>query len=146
MKVKEIMTENPAFVTLDASLHNVAQMMAGYDCGSIPVIENEQDKRPVGIITDRDITVRTIAQNHNPMHMIAGEVMTENIVTVTPDMSVEDCCKKMESNQIRRMVVVNDAGELVGIVAQADIALKAPPLETAELVRDVSESSHTATA
>jgi uncharacterized membrane protein/CBS domain-containing protein len=146
MKVKEIMTENPVYATLNTSLHDVAQMMAEYDCGSIPIIESETDKKPVGIITDRDITIRTIAHNQNPMHKIAGEVMTENVITVTPEMSVEDCCSKMENNQVRRIIVVNDAGELAGIVAQADIALKAPPFETAELVKDVSESTRTASA
>lgn len=139
MKVKEIMTENPVYATLDESLHDVAQKMNEYDCGSLPVIENEQHKKPVGVITDRDITIRTIAHKQNPMHKIAGEVMTENVITVTPEMSVEECCERMENNQLRRMVVVDEKGELAGIVAQADIARKAPPFETVELVKDISK-------
>ncbi len=138
MKVKEIMTKNPVYATLDMSLHDVAQRMNEYDVGSLPVIESEKHKKPVGIITDRDITVRTIAHNQNPMTKIAGEVMTENVITATAEMSVEDCCKKMENGQIRRVVVVDEGGQLLGIVAQADIALKAPQFETAELVKDVS--------
>jgi uncharacterized membrane protein/CBS domain-containing protein len=138
MKVAEIMTEKPIYATVGMSLPDVAQRMNEYDIGSLPVIESEQHRKLVGIITDRDITVRTIAHHQNPMMKIAGEVMSENVITVTPEMSVEDCCNKMENNQIRRIVVVDEAGSLTGIVSQADIAIKAPPFETAELVRDVS--------
>ncbi len=141
MKVEEIMTENPVYATLNESLHDVAQKMNEYDCGSLPVIENKENKKPIGVITDRDITIRTIAHNQNPMHKIAGEVMTENVITVTPQTSVKDCCNRMENNQIRRIIVVDDTGELTGIVAQADIARKAPSVETVELVRDISEPS-----
>lgn len=138
MKVKEIMTENPAYAVLDTSLHDVAQMMMDYDCGCIPVLENAENKAPIGVITDRDITVRTVAHNKDPLNMVAGEVMTDNIVTVTPEMSVEDCITKMEGNQIRRIVVVDDAGNLCGMVAQADIARQAPAYESAKFVKDVS--------
>ena len=72
--------------------------------------------------------------------MIAGEVMTDSVISVTPEISVEDCIATMEKNQIRRILVVDDAGNLSGIVAQADIARMAPPFETAELVKDVSMS------
>jgi CBS domain-containing protein len=140
MKVKEIMTENPAYATVGTSLHDVAQMMIDYDCGCIPVLENKEDRKPIGVITDRDITVRTIAHNKDPLNMVAGEVMTDNIVTITPEMNIEDCIAKMEGNQIRRIVVVDDDGNLCGIVAQADIARQVPSFETAELVRDVSMS------
>lgn len=141
MKVREIMTENPAFATVNTSLHDVAQMMAEKDFGSIPVIESEENKIPIGVITDRDIALRTIAHNKNPLNMIVGEVMTDSVITVTREMSVEDCIATMEKNQIRRVLVVDDAGNLNGIVAQADIARKAPPFETAELVKDVSMSA-----
>lgn len=146
MKVQEIMTENPVYATLGMSLHDVAQRMNEYDVGSLPVIETEDDKTPIGIITDRDIIIRTIAHNLNPMQKIAGEVMTENVVSVTPETSVEDCCKKMERNKIRRLLVVDEEGKLTGILAQADVARSAPPSETAELVKDVSSPKLTASA
>ncbi len=146
MKVKEIMTKNPAYATLNTSLHDVAQLMAEYDCGSIPVIESEENRKPFGVITDRDITIRTVAHNQNPMQKVAGEVMTENIVTVTPDTSVEKCITRMENNQLRRLVVVDDAGFLQGVVAQADIARTASPSETAELVKDLSKATRAASA
>lgn len=138
MKVAEIMTKNPVFATLETSLHDVAQMMADNDCGCVPVTETAENKKPLGMITDRDITIRTVAHNKNPLNMIAGEVMTDNVVAVTPEASVEECVSAMERNQIRRIAVVDEAGNLCGIVAQADIARTAPLYETAELVKDVS--------
>jgi CBS domain-containing protein len=138
MKVQEIMTKVLAVATLNTSLHEAAQMMADFDCGCIPVIESEANKKPLGMLTDRDITLRTVAHNKNPLNMVVGEVMTDNVITVTPDASVEDCVAVMEKNQIRRVAVVDGEGNLCGIVAQADIARKAPAFETAELVKDVS--------
>ena len=141
MNIENIMTRNPATATLNTSLHDVAQMMAENDCGCIPVVEREGARTPIGMITDRDIVLRTLAHNKNPLNMIAGEVMTDHVITVRPETTLEDCCLTMEHNHIRRVPVVNEKGDLVGIVAQADIALAAPEDETAHLVREVSESS-----
>jgi CBS domain-containing protein len=141
MKVSEIMTKHPAYVTLETSLHDVAQLMVEHDCGSLPVLETEEDLTPVGIITDRDITIRTVAHNKNPLHMIAGEVMTEGVITVTPDSSVEECLVVMEKNQVRRILVVDGSRNICGIVAQADIARKGSASDTAELVKDLSMSA-----
>ena len=141
MKVKEIMKENPAFATLNTSLHDVAQMMMDNDCGCIPVVENRDSRIPLGVITDRDITLRTVAHNKNPLMMVAGEIMTDRPTTVLPETDVEECMTMMERNQIRRIVVVDEAGNLCGMVAQADIARQAPPLETAELVKDISATA-----
>jgi CBS domain-containing protein len=138
MKVKDIMKENPVYATLNTSLHNVAQMMMDNDCGCIPVVENHDSRKPLGVITDRDITLRTVAHNKNPLNMVAGEIITDSIITISPEATVEDCITEMEKNQIRRILVVDEAGNLCGIVAQADIARKAPLFETAELVKDIS--------
>lgn len=141
MKVQEIMTKNPAFATVNMSLRDVARLMAEYDCGCLPVLENETDKKPIGVITDRDITIRTIAHQKDPLNMIAGEVMTDTVITVTPETSVVDCIETMERNQIRRVVVADNDGNLCGIVAQADIARQATAIETAGLVKDVSSKA-----
>lgn len=138
MKIKEIMTGNPVYATLNTSLCDVARMMMDYDCGCLPIIESEALKKPIGVITDRDITVRTLPHGKDPLNMVAGEIMTDIVVTVTPEMSVEDCVTTMERNQIRRVIVVDEAGNLCGIVAQADIARQASATKTAELVKDVS--------
>jgi CBS domain-containing protein len=141
MNVEEIMTKNPACGTSTTSLQEIANMMIENDCGCIPIVENEENKKPIGMITDRDITIRTVAHGKNPLEMVAGEVMTEQVVTVTPDTSVEDCCNKMENNQVRRIAVVDENGGCCGIVAQADVAIKADDNKTAEVVQEVSKEA-----
>ncbi len=141
IEIEEIMTKNPKFCADTTSLHEVAQMMLENDCGCMPVVENAENKKPIGMITDRDITNRTVAYNKNPLEMIAGEVMTDSVIAVTPAMSVDECCQKMERNQIRRVTVDDENGACCGIVAQADIARTAPMFETAEFVKDVSRAA-----
>lgn len=140
MNVKEIMTKDPACCSKDTNLQEVAKMMKDNDCGCIPVIENEDSKKPVGVITDRDICCRTVAEGKNPLDLTAADAMTSNVETVKEDTSVEDCCSLMEDKQIRRVVVVDDNGGCCGIVAQADIAIKTNEHKTAEVVQEVSKS------
>ena len=141
MQVKEIMTDGPAYATPDTSLHVIAQMMVENDCGCIPIVESDNTKNPIGMITDRDIVIRTVAENRNPLDLQAEDIMTGGIVTVSPATSVEECCNLMESKQIRRVAVVDDNGGLCGMVAQADIAINAPTDKTAEVVQEVSNGA-----
>jgi CBS domain-containing protein len=133
------MTEKVVCCTPDTRLSNVAQMMVEYDCGAIPVVESANNKRPVGMVTDRDIVCRAVAQGNNPVDMSARDVMSTPVIAATPDMSVEAAGNLMASNQIRRLPVVDERGACCGIVAQADMALNAPSQETAEVVREVSQ-------
>jgi CBS domain-containing protein len=141
MIVSEIMTDSPACCTPDTGVQSVAQMMVDNDCGCIPIVEDEENGKPVGVVTDRDIVVRAVAEGKNPLDLTAGDVMTKSVITVTPDMSVEDCCNLMETQQIRRIAVVDDSGSCCGIVAQADIASHADQRKTAEVVQEVSKAS-----
>src|SRR5262245_48922761 len=138
MRVNEIMTSDPACCTRDSTLPQVARMMLEFDCGAIPVVEDKNRKRPVGIITDRDIVCRTIAQGKVPSRMTAGDCMTPSVVTAHPETDLEECSRLMRSHQIRRILVVDDNHKVCGIVAQADIAKRAPEGETAHVVHDVS--------
>ena len=141
MQVKKIMTKNPAVCTPDATLQEVAHMMEMYDCGCIPVVESHQTMRPLGTITDRDITIRTFSAGKNPLEMKASDIMTTDVATVTPDTSVEDCMNVMEDKEIRRILVADKNGKCVGIVAQADLLEHATNLaQTADFIREVSES------
>lgn len=144
--VKDLMTSDPACATPDTSIEDVAKLMVEYDCGEIPIIENEASRRPVGVITDRDITCRTVAKGLNPLEMQAGDCMTNSPVCVTPDTTLDECYQLMESNQIRRVPVVDGDGSCVGIVALADIALNASRADSAELLRDVSADSSSTSA
>jgi CBS domain-containing protein len=146
MQVKEVMTADPACCISDTALQEVAQMMVDHDCGEIPVVENKETKLPIGVITDRDIVCRTVARGLNPLDLTVADCMTKPCVTVTPEMSVEECTRVMEENKIRRVPVVDAAGSCCGIVALADIALRAQKGVTAEVVKEVSEPTAAASA
>jgi CBS domain-containing protein len=141
MNVKEVMTADPACCTSDMSLQEVAKLMVENDCGCIPVVDDTKSKKPVGMITDRDITVRTVAEGKNPLELTASDAMTANAITVTPLTSLEECCNVMESNQVRRVAVIDEKGSCCGIIAQADIAVNADQRKTAEVVQEVSKAS-----
>jgi len=144
MKVREIMTADPTCCTSDTTLQEVAQMMIDHDCGEIPVVDDTD--MPIGVITDRDIVCRTVGRGLNPLDLTAGECMTAPCVTVTPEMSVEECCRILEDNKIRRVPVVDADGCCCGIVALADIALHAKKNATVEVVKELSEPTVAASA
>ena len=146
MEVKDIMTPDPACCTPDTALQRAAEMMVENDCGEIPVVENVASMKPVGVITDRDITCRTVAKGLNPLTMTVSECITTPCVTVTPDTSLDECCKVLEENQIRRLPVVDASGACCGIVALADIARHAAKRDAGEVVKEVSEPSSSASA
>lgn len=138
MTAKELMTANPACCTMETSLADVARMMVQCDCGEIPVVERQEVKRIVGVVTDRDIVVRGVAQGKNCATVNAGAVMSSPAITVKERDGLDEVVRVMEANQIRRVPVVNQAEEICGIIAQADIARTGSQKETGELVREVS--------
>jgi CBS domain-containing protein len=136
------MTQNPACCTPDSTLQEVARLMRENDCGLIPVVNNKGDMKPVGAITDRDITIRTLADNRDPMNMKASDVMTADVATVKPETSLEECFDLMEDREIRRVLVVDDRGKCCGIVAQADIVQSGVnPIRANKVIREISESA-----
>lgn len=142
MRVREIMTENPVYGVRETNLQEIAQMMLEYDCGSIPVVENQSTLKPIGVVTDRDIVCRIVAEGQNPLEMTAGDCMSSPVVTVSPETSVEECGQLMENHQVRRIPVVDQNGSICGMVAQADLALNAPRQVTVEVVQEVSEPNY----
>jgi len=136
VEIRELMTQNPACCGPSDSVKEAAALMADNDCGQIPVIDANGGL--VGVITDRDIACRCVAQGKSAETKVE-EIMSPSPVTVTIDASVAECCKKMEENQVRRLPVVDDAGKCCGIVSQADIARHASEHATGDLVREVSE-------
>lgn len=135
MKVSDVMTRHPACAAPDTNLQEVARLMVEHDCGAIPVCE---DNKPVGIITDRDIVVRAVAQGKNPAELETRECMTAPVSTVDEDANLEDALDILEDMAIRRIVVVDSAGKICGIVAQADIA-EVSEDEAGEMVQAVSQ-------
>jgi CBS domain-containing protein len=146
MKVKDVMTADPACCISETALQEVAQMMIDHDCGEIPVVEARETKLPIGVITDRDIVCRTVARGLNPLDLTVADCMSKPCVTVTPEMSIAECIRILEDNKIRRVPVVDAAGYCCGIVALADIALHAQKGVTAEVVKEVSEPTAAASA
>src|SRR5687767_4020205 len=132
MKVQEIMAAHPACCRPESSVQEVARMMRDHDCGAIPVLTD--DGHPVGIVTDRDIVTRLVAEGENPMTASVGNCMTSDPRTIHADASLEECCNLMEEAQVRRVLVVDENDCCCGIVAQADIALSASGHDTAEMV------------
>lgn len=135
MQIKDVMTRNPACCAPDTKLEEVARMMLEHDCGAIPVCD---DDKAIGMITDRDITVRAVACGKNPLEMSARDVMSRPVVCVKEDADLEEAIEALEDNALRRVIVVDGQGRVCGIVAQADIAEHAPEEEAGELVQAVS--------
>lgn len=138
MTVASVMTENPACCTPNSSLTEVARLMVDHDCGEIPVVEDMMTRKLAGVITDRDIATRIVAQGRNSAEARASDCMTTPCVTVTAETSLDDCCEVMESNKIRRVPVVDDKGGVVGIVSLADVVRTANASRTASVVKEVS--------
>jgi CBS domain-containing protein len=138
MLAKEFMTKDPACCKPDSTVQEAAQLMVDCDCGEIPVVENEQTRRVVGVITDRDIACRAVAQGRDPRSTKVRDIMSSPVITVSPDITVEECCQIMEQNQVRRVPVIDQSKRCCGIISQADIAQAANEHDTAEVVKDVS--------
>lgn len=141
MKAREIMRNDPLFCIPETTLQDVAKVMATEHCGAIPVVQSPSNMRLTGIITDRDITCRAVAQGADPKEAMVGDYMTGEIEAVTPETSIEDCCMVMEENKIRRLPVVDGNKRLCGMVTQAQIARAAPGRLAAEVLKKVSEPS-----
>ena len=146
MRVKDIMTPNPACCMVDTSLREVAEMFVDHDCGAVPVVESRESMTPLGIVTDRDIACRAIAKGMNALELTARDCMSSPSVTVRAEESLDRCIEAMEENRVRRVVVVDEFGRCCGIVSQADIALRGPKKKTAEVVRELSEPTVSASS
>ena len=146
MKVKDVMTPNPACCTPQNSLREVAELFVEHDCGAVPIVESMESLTPIGIVTDRDIACRAIAKGINALELTARDCMSSPSVTVHENADLNDCIEAMEQNRVRRVLVLDDFGRCCGIVSQADIALQGPKRKTAEFVRELSEPTTSASA
>ena len=136
-KVRDVMSERPRGVSPDTSVQEVAVVMEQEDIGSVPVVEGD---RLQGIVTDRDIAVRAVAKGKDPRGMPVREITTRELVTVGPDEDLADALKLMATYQVRRLPVVDEDERLIGVVAQADIALEAKEKAVGEMVEEISRT------
>src|ERR1043165_1092223 len=140
-RARDVMTVNPALCKPETSLDEVAKLMVQHDCGEIPVVDSAE--QVVGVVTDRDIVCRVVADGKNPSAYPAEHCMTTRVVTVHEDMPVREVLTAMEKHQVRRVPVVDERGGCVGMISQADLAWVSREREIAELVREVSRDTGT---
>lgn len=141
MRAHDLMSDVPVCCEPQQSLVDAARLMADHDCGDLPVVDSLQGGRPIGMITDRDITCRVVARGRNPLDLRVEDCMSTPVFTVELDTDVADVCRFMEQRQIRRVPVVDRSGRCCGVISQADIAQHAGRKLTGTLLREVSRPS-----
>jgi len=136
-KINEVMTERPRAVTPQTSVREAARMMEEEDIGSLPVVE--EGVRLVGIVTDRDVALRVVGGGLDPEATSVGEVASAEVVTLTPDDDLDEALGLMARAQVRRLPIVVRDNELVGMLAQADVARAGKEKTTGEVVEAISQ-------
>ena len=137
MKARDLMSKNPRSVTPETSIREAARLMKSEDVGVLPVVESEGSKRVVGLVTDRDIAVRAVAEGR--IDASVRDVMTSDPKTAREDDDVDSVMSLMGHEQVRRVPIVDERGQLVGIVAQADIVREASDRKAERTVEKISE-------
>ena len=139
-KSSEVMTREPACCEPGEAITKVAGIMKREDVGAVPVVESHEDRKLIGMITDRDIVVRVVAEGTSADRATVRDAMSSNPASVSESDDIERAVQLMAERQVRRMPVVNENGRLVGIIAQADVATRVNRDEkTGELVEAISE-------
>jgi CBS domain-containing protein len=142
MLCEEVMTKDPKCCIPTDSAVRAAKLMKTEDVGSIPVCGSRESRRLVGIVTDRDLAIQIVAEARDPNSTRVEAVMSRDPITCRPDEDLQTALQRMESNQVRRIPVVDGNGVVVGIISQADIATRSRnPEKTAEVVEEISRSS-----
>jgi len=135
------MTKNPVCCLPDDPVEKAAQLMKSEDVGVIPVIDDEETKTVLGIVTDRDLALRVIAESLDVRNTMVKDVMTTGAFSCAPDDALQKALDSMEEHQVRRIPVVDTNKKILGIIAQADVATRlAEPKKIAEVVEEISKS------
>jgi CBS domain-containing protein len=136
-KILEVMTERPRAITREASVREAARLMDEEDIGSLPVVE--EGARLVGMVTDRDITVRVVGGGLDPETTRVGEIASADVVALSPEHDLDEALGLMAREKVRRLPIVVRENELVGMLAQADIARATKDKTTGEVVEAISQ-------
>jgi CBS domain-containing protein len=134
--ISDLMTPNPRTLESGSTVVQAARVMRDADAGSVPIVEGD---RLVGMITDRDIAIRVVAEGKSPESTTVMEIASRELVTIDPQQDLDEALRLMARHQVRRLPVVEEDGRLVGIVAQADIAQHAKDKQTGDVVADISK-------
>jgi CBS domain-containing protein len=135
-QIRELMTVKPRTVKAGDTFVEAAKLMRGEDAGLAPIVDGD---RLVGVVTDRDIAIRVVAEGRDPQSTKVEEVASQNVVTIDPQQELDEALRLMAQHQLRRLPVVEEDGKLVGIVAQADVARHADSERTGQVVEEISE-------
>jgi CBS domain-containing protein len=139
---ESMMTKNPICCLPTDTVVKAAQLMKRENIGSIPVIENEQTRKLVGIVTDRDLALKVVAQGKDAKSTQVESVMTDTLVTCHADDEIPKALDAMSEHQLRRIPIINNENKILGIIAQADVATRVnKPEKTAEMVKDISQAN-----
>jgi CBS domain-containing protein len=138
MEIREIMTPHPEGISSDGTIRDASHHMRDLNVGILPVIEGDS---LIGVLTDRDIVVRVIAENRDPAQTRVEEIMSREVFTCAEDTDLEEAVQIMEDNQVRRLLVTDSKGRCVGIVSLGDIAMTSDTELKAEVIAAVSEPS-----
>jgi len=136
-QIRELMTTSPRTVSPDATAVDAARLMRDEDTGIAPIVDG--DGRLAGVVTDRDVALRIVAEGKDPGSTRVADIASQNVVTVDPQQDVDEALRLMAEHQVRRLPVVEEDGKLVGILAQADVARHVDAARTGEVVEQISE-------
>lgn len=139
MKVREVMTANPVCCVSADTAQKAAQILRDQHVGSLPVIKDQESRQLVGMITDRDLCCSVVAGGLDPKSVSIGKVISGDLVTCREDDELDKCERAMQEHQIRRIPVVSAEGLCIGIVSQADLALKEKPEKVSVTVAEISK-------
>ena len=134
--IRDVMTSNPCSIDAEKSVAYAAKMMRDEDVGLAPIVEGD---KLIGMLTDRDIAIRVVAEGKDPNQVTVREVASKQVVTIDPQQDLDEALRIMAKHQVRRLPVVEEDGRLVGVVAQADVAREGDDTETGELVQEISQ-------
>ena len=134
--IKDVMTSNPCSIDAGKSVAYAAKMMRDEDVGVAPIVEGD---KLIGMLTDRDIAIRVVAEGRNPDQVTARDVASRQVVTIDPQQDLDEALRIMAKHKVRRLPVVEEDGKLVGVVAQADVAREGDDTQTGKLVEEISQ-------
>jgi CBS domain-containing protein len=145
MRARDIMTSNPLVVTGEDTISHAAEIMRDAEVGIVPVVDDREHRRLIGVLTDRDIAVRCVSHKHVPACDVRLHMSADRLHTVAPDADVDRVIEAMAHDQVRRIPVVADDGRLIGMISQADLATKVGPDNPLDVERVLESVSAKAT-
>jgi len=139
-KCRDIMTKDPVFCQASDTAVIAAKLMQKHNIGALPVVGNLRGKKLVGIITDRDLAIRIVAEARDPNAITVDQIMSRPVVTCSPDDRYQKALEVMERHQVKRVPAIDRSGQVVGMISEADVALRvADDKKTAEVVSSISQ-------